>query len=107
MTGIRNTNLHDVGFDVATGGNLNFTLARIFQSFRSIVDEIDQHTAQQGAIRAYRRKIFGERGSHRDAVEASGENFQGFVDQSAGVRGNEFGARKTHELRELLYQVGE
>ena len=43
----------------------------------------------------------------RDAVEAAGKNFDGFVDHGVGAGGRELGGGEAHELRELVDQGGE
>ena len=80
---------------------------RSFQGFGGVVDQIDDHAAQQAAVGANGREIFGERSLERDAIEAAGEDLDGFVDDGVGVGGRELGGGEAHELRELVDQGGE
>ena len=43
----------------------------------------------------------------RDAVEAAGEDFEGFVDHGVGAGGRKLGGGEAHKLRELVDQGGE
>ena len=48
VAGVGNANFDGVGFRVGARGDGNFADARVFESFGSVVNEIDEDAAQQG-----------------------------------------------------------
>ena len=78
-----------------------------FERFGGVVDEVDDDAAQQSAVGADRRKIVGERCFERDAVEAAGENFDGFLNDGVRAGGRKLGGGEADELRELVDELRE
>src|SRR5207249_6262546 len=70
---------------------------------RSIYDD----AAEQGGIRANRRRLRSERSAERDAVEAVRENFHGFSDDVVHISRIELRRRETDELGEFVHKCGE
>src|SRR5580700_7032194 len=106
VASVRDANFDGVGFGVGARGDGNFADARVFESFGSVVNEIDEDAAQQVGVGANRGEVIGEDGFYDDAVEAAGENAKSFVDECVGVGGKELGAGEAHELGKFVDQIG-
>src|SRR5271155_4267319 len=107
VAGVGDADFDGVRFGVHAGGNGDFAMARILEGFGGVVDEVDEDAAEEDTVGADGGEILGERGFYGDAVETAGENLEGFADQGGGVRWRELGAGEAHELRELIYEIGE
>jgi len=52
-------------------------------------------------------KIIGENRFDGDAVEAVGEDFEGFMHDGVGIGGNKFGGGEADKLGKFVHQRGE
>ncbi len=69
-----------------------------FHGFGGVVDQIDDHAAQQFAIGADRGQIRRQVRADQDAFEAALEHGQGFGDDLVGGRGRKFRGGESREL---------
>ena len=83
---IRNGYLYRIGFDVQLRGHGDLPNRRVLQCFRGVVDQIDDHAAQQGRRRrAQEADPVCKFGLQSDSVEAPGKHFHGFLHGGVGV----------------------
>ena len=95
----------EIGLGASFDGNVSHGGG--FQGFGGVVDQIDDDAAEQRSVGANGGRLCGEGGVERDAVEAIGENFDGFANDAVDVGGIEFGGREADELGEFVDQSGE
>jgi hypothetical protein len=107
VTGVLHADFYGLGVAVRACRNHDFAKRRGFERFGGIVDEIDDHATEQAAVCADRRKIVSERSFEGDAVEAAGEDLDGFLDDGVGAGRREFGGGEADELRELIDELRE
>ena len=107
MAGVCDNNFNRVQVDAGAGFDGDIFDRRGFERLGGIVNQIHNNAAEQGSIRANRRRLRSERSAERDAVEAVRENFDGFSDDVVHVSGIEFSRRKTDELGEFIHKCGE
>ena len=107
LAGVGDGDFDVFGVGVGAGGDSDVADRRGFEGFGGVVNEIDDDAAEKSGIGANDGKIFGERGFERDAVEAAGENFDGFADDGVDVGGFEFGGREADEFGEFVDESGE
>src|SRR5262249_54977678 len=87
--------------------NVDVANWRRLECFRGVVDEIDDHAAEQGGIGANCRQTVGERAREANPVETPSKDLQRFTHNVVGASGFQFGGRETHELREFVNERGE
>src|SRR3984885_5349508 len=107
VTCVLDADFDGFGVVVHAGRNGDFAQGRGFERFSGVVDEIDDDAAEQAAIGADRRKIFGKRRFQRDAVETAGENFDSLLDHGVRAGGRELGGGEADKLRELVDELRE
>ena len=106
VAGVLHADFDDLRIAMRASGNHDLADRRSFQRFGGVVDQVDDHAAQEPAVGADGRQILGERRLQRDAIESPGENLDGFVHDGVGAGGRELGDREAHELRKFIDQGG-
>src|SRR5229473_3405860 len=105
--GVRDANLHSLRIGMGFGRDQDFPECGVLQSFRGIVDEIDNHAAKQRAVSAYRRQILGQHGLQRDPVAPPGEYFHRLMGYGVGIDWQKFGGRDARVVRALFQESRE
>ena len=98
VTGVLNADFDGLGVVVHAGRNCDFAERRGLERFGGVVDQVDDYAAEQAAIGADGRKILRKRSFQRDAIEAAGKDFDGFLDDGVRARRCELGGGEANEL---------
>ena len=88
-------------------GDRDFAERFAFEGFGGVVDQIDDYAAEELAIGADGREIGLEIDFEADAIEAAGEELQGFADDDVCVGRLNLGSGEADELGELVDERGE